>query len=36
MEVYHRDIPDAVYRQRKITVTGTILYTLQGFRTVGG
>lgn len=36
MEVYHRDIPDAVYRQRKMTVTGTILYTLQGLCTVGG
>jgi len=31
MEVYHREIPDVVYRQRKMTVTGTTLYTFQGF-----
>jgi hypothetical protein len=34
--VYHREIPDVVYRQRKMTAAGTILYTLQGFCAVGG
>jgi hypothetical protein len=30
MEVYHREIPDVVYRQRKMTIAGTILYAIQG------
>ena len=31
MEVYHREIPDVVYRQRKMIVPGTTPCTLQGF-----
>jgi hypothetical protein len=30
VEVYHWEIPDVIYRQRKVTVAGTILYTIQG------